>query len=89
MTGEGELDAEKNLQNDNYKTTSNKLNNNDAKNQLDNYNEEKEKIQIKIKNLDNEISLLNSEIEKINIDKLKESLREKINNRLGEKVVVD
>ena len=61
---------------------------NNAKKELDSYNNELDNIKLNIEKLDNSISSLNNELGKIDIEKLKENLQEEVNKLLDVKVIV-
>jgi len=79
---------------DNYHDKNDKLGkmeieilNNTSKKQLDSYKEELESLDMEIRNINNKISMFTHELDKINIDNLKENLREEIDSKLNEKIV--
>ena len=64
------------------------IENNNAKNQLEIYNKELNNIKTDIENMNNKISSFKNEIEKIDVEKLKENLREEVNKALNERIIL-
>ncbi|MAE42467.1 hypothetical protein CMO93_01740 [Candidatus Woesearchaeota archaeon] len=61
---------------------------NEAKNQLDDSKGKLDIIKNNINNIDNKIAIVNGELEKIDIEKLKKAIREEINEKLNEKIIL-